>query len=232
MSQRLYTTLTILVVFCVLVVGLMYANSNTENRDTIRLEVAKTFLQLMAIGVLGALVKWLFDQHTLARSRADALNEFRKEILRRLISVTNEVRKVPLLIESAQSAKTYGEQMRSLIDSRLELSFIRHELDTANQTFSNSSEVRAHLRTMELYLDELIDEFKDEYRNLSKKQTEKPEVVWSEIQKLPKLSDLQRGGEDSDYRTRYVLSYSSARDLMRQEIWVAVGVKRRAMDGE
>jgi hypothetical protein len=30
---------------------------------------------------------------------------------------------------------------------------------------------------MELYLDELIDEFKDEYRNLSKKQTEKPEIV-------------------------------------------------------
>jgi hypothetical protein len=204
-----------------------YFFSSDASRTQILLEVAKIFLQLMAIGVLGAFAKWSFDEYNRHRDRAATLNEFRKDALRSLIGVTNQVRKVPLLIEAAQSARTYGEQMRGIVDSRHELSFIRHEIQTAGEAFSELTKIRGHIRTMESYLDGLIDEFKAEYRELSRVQTSKPEDVWRAIQELPKLKDLRKVDKDSEYYGEYLESYSTARDLMRGEIWSAAGVKSK-----
>jgi hypothetical protein len=185
-------------------------------------------LQLVIIGILGAFAKWIFDEYNRMRDRAATLNGFRKEALGRLIRVTNKVRRAPILIEAAPS--TYLEQMRWLIDSRLELSFVRHEIQTASEkpgekAFAKYEQIRGYISEMENYLDSLIVEFKDKNRQIVStgsifKKSE--EDMWHGIKDLPKLNDLMRGNEkSSQYYMKYVLSYSGALDLMRKEIWSA-----------
>jgi hypothetical protein len=224
MEKRLWWwVLAFLVVLSVLVVAAMYFFANEESQSVIRLETAKTFLQLLAIGILGALAKWSFDEHNRSRERAATINEFRKEILRRLVAATNQVRKVPVLIEAAQSAGTYGEQMLLLVDSRQELSLIRHEIESASKAFSDMPKIRANLQSMEDYLDGLVKEFKTNYPELSKLQTNKPPKVWIAIQNLPEFGDLREGDRSSRYHSEYILSYYTSLDLIRREIWSASG---------
>jgi hypothetical protein len=185
----------------------------------------------MAIGILGAVVKFLLDQHSLARNRADALNEFRKEILRRLVDAKNQVRDVPSLIEVDPSAKAYGEQMRALIGSRHDLSLIRHEIETSKQAFSNLEDLKGRLLQMEKHLGDLINEFKTHYRDLSKEQTETPDVVSPEIQSLPKQAGLRREDKASGYIAGYISEYKVALKLIREDIWAAVGAKTRTTNG-
>jgi DNA repair exonuclease SbcCD ATPase subunit len=227
MENRLWWTLALLVALCALVVGAIYFFSTGESRSVILLEIAKIFLQLLVIGVLGALAKWIFDEYNRSRDRAATINEFRKEILKRLVDVTNQVRSVPVLIEAHQSARTYGEQMRLLINSRQELSLIRHEIQTTSETFSELLKIRKSLESMQGYLDGLITEFRTKYLELSKMQRSKPEEVWPAIQDLTELGDLRKGDKISRYHSEYILSYYTALDLIRREIWSAARVNSK-----
>lgn len=60
------------------------------------------------------------------REQAATINEFRKDMLRRIINANAQVRRAPISISAAQSAVVYDQQMRALIDVWIELSIIRH----------------------------------------------------------------------------------------------------------
>jgi hypothetical protein len=241
MAKRPWWTLAVLVVICALVVGASYFFSDAASRTEIRMEVAKIFLQLGVIGILGVFAKWIFDEYSSVRDRdrdrASALNAFRKDVLGRLIRVTNRVRRVPILIAAAQSARTYGEQMRWLVNSRLELSFIRHDIATVKEAFSEKYEkIVVNIQKMEEYLDELITEFTTENPKLSSKLIRPArdggrrlgEEVWNANLTLNMLKDLsQPDQKGSRYYANYVLNYSAARDDIRQEIWSTSGVKSK-----
>jgi hypothetical protein len=219
MAKRLWWILALLIVLCALVVGALYFFSDPGSRTAIQLEVAKMFVQLMVIGFLGAFVTWSFDEYNRDRDRAAEVNEFRKETLGRLIRITNKVRRVPILIDSAQSARTYAEQMRWLIDARFELSFLRHDIETAGEKFSPShlDTITNNINTMQRYLDKLIQEFKAENPKLSGMFSS--ESVVDAIAKLHMLNDLKDGdNKQSKYHAAYVVAYTTARDLMRTEI--------------
>src|SRR5207248_6345861 len=133
-------------------------------------------------------VTWLLNERSKAAERAaqerekraerrESLNEVRRSAYARLVSATNAVRRAPLLIESHQSKKTYGEQMRGLVDVRLDLSLLRHEQDSAG-AFARHGHINKLISAMQHYMDSLIDEWRDEYRNLP----DPPADSWSRIE--------------------------------------------------
>jgi hypothetical protein len=224
MKKRLWLTLMLLLVLCALVVGIIFFFSTEESRSMILLEISKTFLQLLGIGVLGALAKWSFDEYSLSRQRSAAINEFRKEILRRLVSVTNQVRKTFVLIEAARSTRSYDQQMRLIIAARQELSLIRHEIDTVKETFLKWSAIENSIKAMESYLDDLIKEYSDNYFKLSAIQKSNPVAVWPAMQELKYFGDLFKPIKESKYQILYIKNYQSVLILIREEIWSAAGV--------
>jgi hypothetical protein len=250
MSRRIWWALLALILLCGFIVAAIFIvidNLNSDLTSTkLLIEVAKIFLQLSVIGVLGGIIKWMFDQHTSERERAaeaqareqervaeakareeeraSEINEFRKEMLRRLISINAQVRQAPVLIEAAQSLKAYSEQMQVVIGAWLELSIIRHEIQTAAEVaFSSWSTIRDRFVEMERYLEyHLIDEYRHARKHLAEAH---PEEVWLLIQDLSALQGFLSGDTGSDYFCLYVQNYFAARDIMRQEIWAAVGVE-------
>jgi hypothetical protein len=47
----------------------------------------------------------------------------------RLVTTTNVVWKAPLLIEAHRSKLTYGNEIRSIVDAKLDLRLLRHQIE-------------------------------------------------------------------------------------------------------
>lgn len=211
-------------------------------RADILKSIAGAILQLTILGVAGVAVKALFDRHQERRKEAredaerervekeaaaekrrqvrNALTELRKALLRRLLSANRTVRKARILLPAHASAKTYGEQMRTLIDIQLELSDIRHEIETTPALFPSGNEVGRHLDMMEAYLKKLVDEYQSRYQEIvSAELTKDRSAVRAALNKLDGYRDFVVGEvKGSGLDTEYLQPYWAAKEAMRRDI--------------
>jgi hypothetical protein len=109
------------------------------------------------------------------RLRQAWLADFRSDKLKRLVAATNRVRTARLLIPAHGSARTYGEQMRELLDTALEIRLIEHETealggDRHNPAFPDWPDLRAKLQGLRKYLEQLHLEFQEHYEDLAEQQ--------------------------------------------------------------
>jgi hypothetical protein len=95
----LFWLLAGLVVVCTLIVIAIYFSAETTSRDSILAETAKSFIQLGAIGVLGAFVKFAFDQISESQRKQQADLEVKREMLERLRKFKQVVKAIPYYIE-------------------------------------------------------------------------------------------------------------------------------------
>jgi hypothetical protein len=200
-------------------------------------EIVKLLVQLVLIGILGALVKFLLDEVSASRREQDNERErarteketklsLQKELLGKLSAAHRKVQSAPNYIEAARSAKTYGEQLRVIMDAKFDLDSVASEIETSTTLFSESATIHGHLQTMVQYLDRLVGEYRDEYQQLSTVQEsveaqedertkrEARDLLWKKIQKLPHLKDLREAPEGSGYEREYLHGYNQCRHLM------------------
>jgi hypothetical protein len=142
------------------------------------------------------------------------LNDFRRSAIARVVTATNVVRKAPLLIESHRSKKTYGEQVRAVLDAKLDLSLVRHEQESS-KAFSKPYDMAAEIQKMEHYLKRIVDEWKKEYKNLPNP----PDDAWDAIKALAALEDLRKGDEKSLFAKDYLAGHKEALRLMRDDMF-------------
>ncbi|MBN1936856.1 MAG: hypothetical protein JW934_19500 [Anaerolineae bacterium] len=166
------------------------------------------------------------------QEQAAAINEFRKDMLRRLINANARVRRAPILIEAARSPAVYDQQIHALIDVWIELSIIRHEIQTAGFVFVHWNEIREYLVTMERYLNNFIYEYRSEYAAIADQARTDPGQAWEHIQNLGQYQDFVNGSSTTMYFQQYVRSYFTVRDMMRQEIWASVGIEAQPIPDE
>lgn len=106
--RRLYIILLLLVVAALVGISMIYRYQSPTGRTTLLIETAKGLIQIVGIVIIGALVKFLFDDYQDRRRRAEealdrerqrreTLNEFRADKIRRLVLVTNTLRRAPIL---------------------------------------------------------------------------------------------------------------------------------------
>jgi hypothetical protein len=96
--------------------------------------------------------------------------DFISNVLTDLKDVYDCVDRGRILIRAHQSAKTYGEQMREFIAARVKLLNVVRALKF-DERGAPIIAIRTNVSAMEQYLRALIDEFEQEYKEISRSQS-------------------------------------------------------------
>jgi hypothetical protein len=211
------------------------------------IHLGETGATLAILTVLGALVRQVFlerdreeDRREQARHQRRQKDEARLEFIRNLLadfkSVYDRVESCRLLVEAHRSAKTYGEQMRQLVGGVVTLHNIKRALDPEFPDLKK--ELRAPIREMTKFVKNLLEEFRDNYREISKlqeadeawnkyqretlpAQNEPPSRytpvsrAWEKIEKLPRLSALRDDDRFKKYESSFLDYLDAASATLR-----------------
>ena len=192
-------------------------------------------------GFFGGMLKLLLDDVVAAKRRRDDAAGFVSNVLADLKSVYDRVARAKILIPAQRSVKTYGEEMRDLIEARVQLRNVVRALERRAEGLDETvrAEVTRRVKEMEKYLETLTTEFRENYKPLSDKQRgyearadalvkafaesrsdgeppELPEFVWNEIAKLDQLSDFIKDG--TRYEKNFEKPLDDASELLRTEL--------------
>jgi hypothetical protein len=196
---------------------------------------------LFFAGLLGGMVKVLLDEVAAAKRKREDAGTFVVNVLADLKSVYDRVARARILIPAHKSVKTYGEEMRDLIEARVQLRNVTRALERRAEGIDEKSrdEITCRIHQMETYLETLTSEFRDNYKELSDKQRgyeertevilkrfaeaegiedppDLPRFVWDSIARLEKLSDFV--GEAIAYKTHFEIPLDDASELLRNEL--------------
>jgi len=239
-ARPLYVALALLTVIALVGMAVMNAYVfNATERQTFAMEIGKGLVQIFTVAVIGSVIKLLIDDHqrrvrelTEARVRAEQeaaqtrlraeqqeerLEAFRNDKVRRLVTVTNVLRRAPVLIDAHRSARTYNEQMREIVNAGLELRLIRHEIDALgperNTAFEDWPQIREALRKMEAYIRWIVSEFRSNSKGLSELQRRAETdrslqtAVWERIYSIRTVRDLLQDVDAAERNTRFAQDY-------------------------
>lgn len=193
-----------------------------RSRDQLHIEVAKTLLNLLFVGIAAVLVKAVVDRYVAARER-ERLESAQREAqarlsadraaaaataahalrLKALTTLTNSywnAKKALKIIEAHRSAKSYGEQIRVVIDHRLELQQLDNEISAGMYALDHAHEIGTSLGEIDDQLGRVTDEWRDKYLTLSQLQKEDERLepqdkkVPGEIERLPAFRAVRANG--------------------------------------
>lgn len=191
-------------------------------------------------GLLGGVLKVLLDEVVAAKRRREDAATFVANVLADLKGVYDRVARARTLIPAHKSVKTYGDEMRDMIEARVQLRNVTRALErrAAGVDETIRGKVTQHVEQMEKYLDKLIGEFRDNYKALSDKQRgyeerskvmlqryadattkedppQLPGFVWDSLSSLPMLADFI--GEGRVYRNGFEEPLDNASEDLRNE---------------
>ncbi|WP_291981271.1 hypothetical protein [Luteitalea sp.] len=163
--------------------------------DLLYLEVAKTALNLLFVGIAAMLARTVVDRYVAARERERAALERREAEAsaahaRRLAALTTltssywNVRKCLTIIDAHRSAKSYGEQIRLIIDHRLDLQQLDNDICAGMHALEQPFRIGNAIRALDAQLARLTDEWREKYLMLSQQQ-KADELVGPEAKKVP-----------------------------------------------
>jgi hypothetical protein len=135
-------------------------------------ELFKASMTIAAGTVLGVVVAMLVESHRLRSARRAADQELRRALIAQLRDVHDQVKSAALLIKAHKSARTYGEQMRRLIEVRVQLLGVRRAITAERRPFRAGAEpLEAAIHTAAGYLEKLTTEYEHHYLRISKIQS-------------------------------------------------------------
>jgi hypothetical protein len=197
---------------------------------------------------MGGMLKILLDDvATVKRKREDAAT-FVTNVLADLKAVYDRVARARVLIPAHKSVKTYGDEMRNLIEARVQLRNVTRALEGRAEGIIDDTreKITRLVRQMETYLETLTCEFRDNYKPLSDKQRSYeertkvmiqrfaesedgdvtptlPGFVWDSIAHLKRLSDFI--GEANEYKAHFETPLDDASESLRNELARIIGRK-------
>ena len=177
-------------------------------------------LQLAVVVIVGALVKVLIDwglsQHARYREKLEA----QRELIRRVRAMHVTVQNAKDLLTAHQSARTWGEQSRRLMELRPEVEEIAEDLKVSQKLFSRQAEIIAGVEGIVSYLATAGAEYirshdaVDSDCKLGKKLADtirKEGMTW--------IQDFMDGG--AAYRKGYEANLTRSKGAMRAEVYGA-----------
>jgi len=203
------------------------------------IDLGKAGATLAVVTVLGGFVRWAFDERERILRERQENSQFVRNILDDLKSVYDRVEGCRLLVEAHRSAKTYGDQIRGLVDGVVTLHKIKRALDPEWPTLKEK--LRAPIDQMNRYLKRLIAEFRDNYRKISRMQeaeeawnkaareslfgsNKKPgdyapqDRAWGAIEDLPVLRELRDDALFAKYEADFLTHLDTASSILRAEL--------------
>lgn len=191
---------------------------------------------VIAVGVVGGFLKLVYDEiAAAARVRTDAATFF-GNVLADLKSVYDRVERARQLIRAHRSVKTYGEEMRDIIEARVKLKNVVRALENRPGDGDAISGIGKNIEKMENFLTDLTLEFEDNYKefsvsqryyearaaNLAKAFGEGGDPAplknepWNKLQSLPKLMTFLEKGDA--YERDFVDQLDNATRLLRDKM--------------
>lgn len=224
------------------VAGYVWASKLTGKPQE-ALFVASTTLVFGAL--LGGAVKFLLEDLQRLRERRAEDARFVKQMLDDLKSVYDRVERARILIAAHQSALTYGNEMRDLIDSEVQLHNVIRAIETKRDVLNGHKEHRKKLETlidrMRGYVHELTKEFRGEYKGISNEQNvyeAKAKLARESAEPLPPneawdhMRGLKRLAEFLDFESSSSGGYdSSFVQMLNAATWILRAELKRLGDG-
>ena len=235
-------TVTLVVLASLWLFAVVSNRIDADSRNQLHIEVAKTLLNLVFVGIAAMLLKTVVDRYVAARERerlesvqreAEArVNAERAETaaktahaarLNALTTLTNSywnAKKALKIIEAHRSAKSYGEQIRVVIDHRLELQQLDNEISAGMYSLDHTQDIGAALSEIDAQLGRVTDEWRDKYLMLSQLQKVDETVdpadkkVPGEIERLPAFNAVRANGFAALHDP-----FERAAQLIRQQVF-------------
>jgi hypothetical protein len=219
--------------------AMLWLTYGDDKPDALLIHLGETGATLAVLTVLGGLVRAAFMQRDKTRQKQDARHAFYRSLLADLKSVYDRVESCRLLVEAHRSAKTYGEQVRALVDGVVTLHNMKRALDPEFPKLKE--ELAKPINEMTTFIKELLKEFRDEYRKISQlqeadeawnkysreilpKENKAPEEykplsrAWAAMQKLPKLAVLRDDDKFNEYETKFLRYLDDASRTLRSRL--------------
>jgi len=208
-----------LVVLCALIVIVTYFAVDTKSRDSIVTETAKSFIQLGAVGVLGALVKFAFDQISESQRQEQADLEIKRELLERLRKLKHIVRTVPYRIEEDRTVEAYRREMRALLNTYMEIGDFGNDTRLFEYIHPYSERLGIHVWMMSIFVSKLLDEAANQ--NID---------TWEQVLELPMFQHYRKAALDfmglKDRYNPYDVDYNAHYDAIKTELRLLISGKR------
>jgi len=137
-------------------------------------------------GFLGGMLKVLLDEVVAAKRRREDAAEFVANVLRDLKSVYDRVARARILIPAHKSVKTYGEELRDMIEAQVQLRNVTRALERPAEGVDETAREKAikRVKQMKAYLETLTLEFRDNYKSLSDKQRGYEELATAKLKRF------------------------------------------------
>jgi hypothetical protein len=239
--KKLLPPLLIILILSIVGAWLVIYFYPPENKQ-LGIELIKALIQIASVLILGQLVSMWIEEARYKRQKADekmehdrirgeALNEFRKEIISKFIKTYSEAKKIrrllraksllPSTVQTSNTAEVlasiYDEQMQEVNKIQLELEAIKQEIktsiETSSEVFTNPSNLKDHISSMESYLRKIVKEYEDNFRKF------KGEPPSLSLDSLPRLNEfLEPLIEGSDFDKKFVNDYHLALKSIRGDI--------------
>jgi len=218
---KLAATFASILIVAVMAVWLLMTNPRQDVRD-LGSELGKLTGQVALVTLVGGV---LVQEYSRRHQQQEALNEFRKSVLRGLVRSYTDAKSCRRLLRArcrvtksqsdgtptVQLSRTvYEERMGSLNDTQLELEILVHDLNTFPAAFAKRNEIRGAVSKMEHYLNTLITEYEHALREVD---TDHP----IELALLPRLSDFIHGRKDSLFRRNFTSCFYRALSMIQAE---------------
>ena len=241
-SWRSFTALLTVVVISIATIAIAPKLHQSELQKALYVGA----VTLLFGGVLGGLIKIFLDDLVAGRARRADAATFVGNVLADLKAVYDRVARARILIPAHKSIKTYGDQMRDLIEARVQLKNVIRALDGRTEGVSHVSRTATiqEVEALKAYLDELTSEFRSNYKSLSDLQrmyearatslTEEygkrrdnaappafNTLPWEQLVRLPIIADFT--GQGDHYHAAFEAHLDRASEILRAEAAAILG---------
>lgn len=196
MKTRKFTAILIIIIVTGLVIWaiILGLTWGVKEPNPLLIDLGKSGVSLTLVSVVGGMIQWALKRWEAEKQQEIEKREFYKNVLNDLKTVYDKVERARLLIEAHRTAKTYGEEMRSLIGGVVTLHTIKRAFLTEFPQLA--LKLKPHLDAMNGFIKDLLNEYRDNYKLISVLQ-EIDEVKKDQLKQL-KLTSLDGAIEENE----------------------------------
>jgi hypothetical protein len=200
--KSIYVISALLLIASCTVVALIYFSPGSDAvfRANLLMEIAKSFLELAVIGIIGGFAKHLLDQAAERRASQRAKSTFQRDLYHKLLNINYSVRASRTRLRANHSATNYRRRLEQILRAKFDLHDLEKEVQNTLGLFAEGKKIVQGLQMMQRYLELLIREF------------ESTEVNDTAVEPLPELKDFLDDSESAEYHKAYVDGYFLASD--------------------
>ena len=154
--------------------------------QTVWPEATKALISILAVAVIGGVVKLLLDLHVRERDDRKAEIQFLKDTIAEIESIRSGIEHARFLVRAHRSASSYRDRMQDLIELRVRTDALKRRVETHWPRGRNEDVVMAvseKSRAISTYLKRLSAEYEREYKPVADQQRIDEAVVTEQIKK-------------------------------------------------